>query len=94
MPGVHENLRGCVIELRRFHRTNDRDVIRVLRKVRQYLRDFIAGLPVLLELKRRRLQLRHAFRESKSLALQIFRRAIQSLLLSLLLYQRMLWLEN
>ena len=69
VAGVHEDLRRRVIELRRPHRADDRDVVGDLREMRQQLRDLRARLAVPLELERRAEQLRRALDEREALAL-------------------------
>ena len=46
MAGVHEDLRGRVIELRSLHRPDDGEIVDVLREVRQQVGHFGAGLAV------------------------------------------------
>jgi hypothetical protein len=52
--GVHLEQRRTVRGAQRVHRANQRDVVDVLRDVREQLRDFHAALAVLLERPRRR----------------------------------------
>ena len=68
--GVHEDLAGRVVELRRVHRAHDGDVVGDRRQVRQQLRQLGAGLAVPLERERRAEQLRHALDEREPLALE------------------------
>src|SRR6187401_2789613 len=52
VPGVHEDLRRRVIELRRLHRADDGDLVGVLPEIGQERRQLRAGLSVLAERER------------------------------------------
>ncbi len=67
VAGVHEDLRRRVVELRRVHRADDRDVVGELRRPRQQLRDLRPRLPVLTERERAGQQLRRALDEGEAL---------------------------
>ena len=68
--GVHEDLPGRMVELRRVHRADDRDVVGDRRQVRQQLRELGARLAVPLERERRAEQPRRALDEGEPLALR------------------------
>src|SRR6476660_4776673 len=68
VAGIHEDLRRCVIELRRAHRAHDRDVVGDFRKIGQQFRELRSLLSVFLELEWRSQQLRRALDEGEALA--------------------------
>jgi hypothetical protein len=89
--GVHEDLSGRVIELRRMQRPDDRDVVGGLRGVRQQLRDFGAAGAVTREAVRRPEELRRPLDERESLA---FREELVGNRAAVVLLQRRLVIEE
>src|SRR5262245_7795163 len=86
MPGVHEDLRGSVVELRGVHRADDGNLVDHTREVGKELRDFSASFPVSRERVWRAENLGNAPDEGEALAFEELRRAILSIqLLELLL---------
>ena len=82
---------GRVVELRRVHRANDRDIVGNRRQVRQQLGEFGPGLSVALECEWRPEQPRRALDEREPLAFgDEFRRN----LLPVVLLQRRLVVEE
>ena len=90
VTGVHEDLRGRVVELGRLHRTDDGDVVGDLREMRQKLRDVRARLSVLLEPERRAQQFRPPLDEREPLALDELLRDV----LPVVVHQRRLGIEQ
>ena len=89
--GVHEDLPGRVIELRRVERSDDRDLVGDRRKMRQQFRELGARLAVLLERERRSEQPRRSLDEREPLA---FRDELRRNLLAVVLLQRRLVVEQ